>query len=179
MSGDWISVDRPAPFGGDEAKCARQCGFRNSLLSPVAVDEEASESPVGRGHTQPVEAAHSARELVWGSELTPANDVRSVVDKGCVGPVRLNKSLLKLLVMPTPLFLLGALEVEGGAPAATPYTIVLLHNSHEVRPCLCSEFPDLIPRHELSFLLCVRLQAVPTWVAHKLNVRGVADLLLA
>ena len=115
---------------------------RNSPLPVVAVHEKAGDPPVGRSRVQLAVPAHSSWKLGRGSELTPANNVRSVVDEGRVGVIRSNKPLLQLLVLPRPLLLLTALEMEGGAPATTPYTMMLLDDSRKVRPGLFSEFPD-------------------------------------
>jgi len=145
-----MSVNSPTTFGGDDAKRACQRGLRDSLLPPVAVDEEARDPPVGRSRTQPVEPSHSARELGGGPKLAPPDDVRPVVDKGGMGPIRLDKPLLQFPVAPGPPVFLNGLEVEGDAPAAAPYTIVFLYNSHEVRPRLPSEFLDYKLRHRLS-----------------------------
>src|SRR5205823_3414975 len=48
----------------------------------VAVDEEACNPPVGRSQIQLAIAAHTARELDWGSELTPANNIPPNIDEG-------------------------------------------------------------------------------------------------
>src|SRR5207245_2442848 len=130
-----------------------QRGFRDSLFPPVAVDEEARDPPVGRSRTQLAEPSHSARELGRGSELTPPNDVRAVVDEGRVGLVCSNKSLLVRPVRPGLAVRFTGLEVEGDAPAATPYAIVLLHNSHEVRPCPFAEFLGQKSRHGQAAIL--------------------------
>ncbi|TMI28408.1 hypothetical protein E6H30_01230 [Candidatus Bathyarchaeota archaeon] len=107
----------------------------------VAVDEEARNPPVGRSLIQFAVTAHSARELDWGPELTPTNNIRTVIDESRVGLIRSNKLLFQRPVLSSPLFLLAALEVEGDAPAATPHAFMLLNNSRKVKPGLLSEFP--------------------------------------
>ena len=108
----------------------------------VAVDEEARDPPVGWSLIQLAVPTHSALELDWGSELTPRNNIRTVIDESRVGLIRSNKLLFQRPVLSSPLFLLAALEVEGDAPAATPHTIMLLNNSRKVRPGPSSEFLD-------------------------------------
>ncbi len=56
-------------------------------------------------------------------------------------------------MLPRPLLLLNALEVEGGAPATAPHAIMLFDDFGKVRPGLFSEFPDLKSRHWLSLVL--------------------------
>src|SRR2546426_7559709 len=148
--GDRIAVDRTAAFGGDDANRACQRGFGDSLLSPVAVDEEARDPPIGRNRAQFAESSHSAGELCRGSELTPADDVRPVVDESRMCPIRSDQSLLVGPAHRSRLVRAIRLDVEGDAPAATPHTVVLLHDSREIRPCPRSELPDLKSRHELS-----------------------------
>src|SRR5439155_4509251 len=139
---DWISVNCPTTFGGDDAKRALQRGLRDSLPSPLTVDEEARNPPVGRSYVQPAEPTHPSRQLCRRSELTPPNDVRSVVDEGCVGPIRSNKSLLVRPSLRSCPFRLAALEVEGDAPTASPDRMAVFEKSRKVRPCLPTEFPD-------------------------------------
>src|SRR2546427_139568 len=81
----------------------------------VAVDEEACSPPVGRRDVHIAITPHPTREFDKRSELTPPNDIRTVVDEGCVGPVRSDKLLLVLLVLPRPQLRLGRGEVEEGA----------------------------------------------------------------
>jgi hypothetical protein len=108
----------------------------------VAVDEEARNPPLGRTHIQPSVATHSTRELEWGSELTPTNNIGPMIDKGRMGLIRSNKLLFECLVLPRPLFLLATLEVEGDAPAATPDSIVFFNHPLKVGPCRGPELPD-------------------------------------
>jgi len=75
----------------------------------VAVDEEACNPPVGRSQIQLAIAAHTARELDWGSELTPANNIPPNIDEGRVGSICSNKPLFECPVLSRPLFLLATL----------------------------------------------------------------------
>src|SRR2546425_3996497 len=139
---DRISVNRPPPLGGNDAKRALQGCLRDSLPPVIAVDEEARNPPVGRSLIQFAVPAHSAWELHWWSELTPTNNIRTVIDEGRVGLIRSNKLLFQRPVLSSPLFLLATLEVEGDAPAATPDSIVFFDHPLEVGPCRRSELTD-------------------------------------
>jgi len=75
----------------------------------VAVDEEACNPPVRRSQIQLAIAAHTARELERGSELTPPHNIRPIINKGSMGPVRSNKLLFECPVLSSPLFLLATL----------------------------------------------------------------------
>src|SRR6266704_5166243 len=108
----------------------------------VAVDEEARDSPVRRSQIQLAVPAHPARQLDWWSELTPANNIRPIIDEGGVGPIRSNKSLFECPVLSRPLFLLASVEVEGGTPAATPDSVVFFDHPLKVGPCRRSELTD-------------------------------------
>src|SRR2546422_980562 len=85
---------------------------------------------------------HPTREFDKGSELTPSNDVGPIVDEGCVGPVRSNKLLLVFLVLSRPLLRVTRGEVEEGAPAATPDSIMFLDHPLKVGPCRGPELAD-------------------------------------
>ena len=139
---DRISVNRPAPLGSNDAKRALQGCLRDSLPPVVAVDEEARNPPVGRSLIQLAVPAHSARELDWGPELTPTNNIRTVIDEGRMGLIRSNKLLFQRPVFSSPLFLLAALEVEGDAPAAAPDSIVFFDHPLKVGPRRRSELTD-------------------------------------
>jgi len=153
---DWISVNRPAPFGGDDAKRAFQGCLRDSLPPLIAIDEEARNPPVGRSLIQLAVSAHSARELDWGPELAPPNNIRTVIDEGRVGLIRSHKLLFQRPVFSSPLLLLAALELEGDAQSATPHTFMLLNNSRKVSPGLSSEFFDQKSSLGFSLPFCVR-----------------------
>jgi hypothetical protein len=127
-NGDSTGPNAPIGVGPDLHACTRKPGL--------------SHRRQGRPITHLAEPAHSARELGRGSELTPPNDIRPVVDEGRVGPICSNKSLLVRPARRSHLVRPTGLEVEGDAPAATPYTIMLLHNSHKVRPRPFAEFLD-------------------------------------
>ncbi len=88
--------------------------------------------------------------------MTPPNDVGPMIDEGCVGPVRSDKLLLVLPVLPRPLLRLTRGEVEEGAPAATPDSVVFFDHPLKVGPCLLSEFLDLKSRCGLSSAFRVR-----------------------
>src|SRR5216117_752737 len=102
----------------------------------VAVNEQARNPPIRRSQIQLAVAAHSARELERGSELTPPNNIRLIINKGSMGLIRSNKLLFEHSVLPSPLFLLATLEVESGAPAATPDSIVFLDHPRKIGPRL-------------------------------------------
>src|SRR3989441_9514924 len=140
-----VPLDIRRPFRrlcGDKAKCAFQRYPGNSLVSVVAVDEDAGGPPVGRSHIHLAVPAHSARKLGRRSELTPPDDVRSVVDEGGVRPVCSNESLFVFLVLSRPLFRQTGCEVKEGAPAAAPYSIVFSDHSLKVGPGRGPELPD-------------------------------------
>ena len=139
---DRISINRPATIGSDHAKRALQGCLRDSLPPVIAIDEEAGNPPVGRCLIQLAIPAHSARKLDWGSELTPPNNIRTVIDESRVGLIRSNKLLFQRPVFSSPLFLLAALEVEGDAPAAIPDSIVFFDHPLKVGPCRRSELTD-------------------------------------
>jgi hypothetical protein len=101
----------------------------------VAVDEEACSPSVRQIDVHLTITKHPTREFDYGSELTPANDVGSIIDEGCVGLVGSDKLLLILMVLPRPPLLLAVCEVEEGAPAPTPDSVMLLDHPLEVRPC--------------------------------------------
>src|SRR5437899_137651 len=109
----------------------------------VAVDEEAGSPPVRRSDVHIAITPHATREFDKGSELAPSNNIRPVVDEGCVGPVRSNKLLLVFLVLPRPLLRLTRGEVEEGAPAATPHRIMFLDHPLKIGTCLLFELLDL------------------------------------
>src|SRR5437879_2041745 len=119
----------------DKTECACQRRLRNSLVSMVAVNEEACSPPVRRRDVHIAITPHPTREFDKGSELTPPNNISSVVDQSCVGPVRSNKLLLEFLMLPSPLIRLARGEVEEGAPAATPHPIMFLDHSLKIGPC--------------------------------------------
>src|SRR6266581_7080315 len=146
----------PPPFAGDDAQCALQRGFRNSLLPMIAVDEEARNSPVGRKNVQLAVSAHPAWQLEGRSELAPANDIRAIIDERRVGPIFSNELLFECPVFSSPLFLFATLEVERGAPATTPHSVMLLNNPRKVRKCISSEFFDQKSLLELSHVLRAR-----------------------
>jgi hypothetical protein len=73
-----------------------------------------------------------------------------------VGPILTNKSLFVLMVLPRPALLLAVCEVEEGAPAAAPDSIVFFDHPLKVGPCFLSELFDLKSRCGLSFAFRVR-----------------------
>src|SRR5437773_10819052 len=101
----------------------------------VAVAREACKRPVRRSQIQVAIAAHTTRELERRSELTAPINIRLIINKGSMGPIRSNKLLFECPAFSSPLFLLATLEVEGGAPAATPDPTVFLDHPLNVRPC--------------------------------------------
>jgi len=116
---------------------SRGC-LRYSLPPVVPIDEEAGNPPVGWSFIQLAVPAHSARELDWGPELTPTNNIRTVIDEGRVRLFRSNKLLFQRPVLSSPLFLLATRE--GKATHQQPPQIPLcfsttrLKSGHVVGP---------------------------------------------
>ncbi len=140
--GNRVSVDRSSTFGGDDAKQPCKGGCRDSTPPPVTINEKAGDPPVGLNQTQPAVGAHPARDLGGRSELAPSDNLRPIVNEGSVRLIRPNKFLFECLVPSGRSCPLAGRVVEGHAPAATPYAIVLLNNLDEVRLCLRPEFLD-------------------------------------
>jgi len=84
-------------------------------------------------------------------------------------------------VLPRPLLMLARGEVEEGAPAATPDSIVFLYHPLKVGPCLLSEFLDLKSRCGLSWafsvrpFISVRVQSCGRWSSLRAEFLGSAS----
>ena len=142
----------PPPFAGDDAQCALQRGFRNSLLPMIAVDEEARNSPVGRRNVQLAVSAHPAWQLEGRSELAPANDIRAIIDERRVGPIFSNELLLSVLCFPVHSF--SSLRLRWNAVHQQPPHTPLCFSTTRAKSGNVSPPSSLIRNRFLSCLTC-------------------------
>ena len=100
--------------------------------------------------TQPAVGGHPARQLGGRSELAPPDEIRRVIDKGRVGVMGSNQSLLS----PPPL---GhrrnahpGSQMELEAPTTVPDAVVLFHDPDKVRPGRGSKGPNRVSSHRFA-----------------------------
>ena len=74
------------------------------------------------------------RQLVGGSELTPADTRRAVVDEGGMGAAIAHPRLLEDAPLLRGVHVVGALGVEAETPAAVPHPVVVFGQALEIGP---------------------------------------------
>src|SRR5574341_2393406 len=127
-----VALDRSSPEAADFSQSAAEGDSCDALVPIVPIDEEAGDSPV----REVCETFHvgalvfDARKLVGRAELTPAYAGGTVVHQGRVSSAFADSTFLQESGLAGP----HALGVKRHAPTATPYAVVLLDESGEVRP---------------------------------------------
>ena len=132
-----VRFDDSTTYLSDRSKSLLQGDGRNSVSSPVAVDEEARNAPVGK-LSQPFFVrflAPDVRKLRRGTILAPPDDFGTIEDERGMRPPLLNTSELHGPVGRGTALSLSRLEMERDAPTPTVDPIVLLHEASEGRPC--------------------------------------------
>jgi hypothetical protein len=116
----------------------------------IPVDEETGQSVVGMDNNVrfPLLTVGDSRQLLRTAVLTPTNCIISVEDESGMCLAFADQSLLEGAVAFEALPPLWRPGVEGQAPAATPHTIVLLHESGECIEGLNSERLDRVFSHD-------------------------------
>ena len=136
LDGLGVALHRASAEAGDLLQCSFQGTRGHPSPAVCLVDEEAGDPPIRSlaGLLEVGALVLDARKLVGGSELTPADAVRVLVDERGVGAALANSALLGGSVPFRRPRAIGALRVEGDAPAAAPDAVVLLDEPGEVRP---------------------------------------------